>query len=859
MDADDRHLVEVVVVFEDFDARNTVAIQNVDGTVLGGSSISLLPVVRARIPQQALDNLKRSPGVVSVDRNHKLSTSTQSTSWGVERIGGREAAEAVNDSAMSRVQVAVIDTGIDYDHPDLDGNIAWGVNTVGPNSPTSGKQAADDDNGHGTFAAGVIAAEDNNRGVVGVAPNARLYSIKSLNDSGTGTVMDIIEGIDRAMKGPDGERGTADDADVISMSFGTPDNNQAIEKAIEKASQSAVLIASAGNGGDGDTSTNEVWYPAKYDEVIAVAATNQRDETTQWSAEGSQVELAAPGYDVLSTRIGGYGRSSGTSFAAPHVSGTAALLIGQDLADGERDQTDATIRATLRDTAKDIESAGIDRRSGYGLVRADSAVGVADESASNTAPTIDIAHPDDGDTVDGVLTLRVKATDKESPPSELDVQVRINGSDPVTATYDSSLDAFTINWDTRDVPDDEQYSITARVRDGDGATAEATITVVVNNTNAAPTVDIVSPEQNETIRGQTSIVLTASDAEDNPDALEAEVSINDGPWRTATYDAEDRRYRVLWNASGIAEDTTHTIRARVTDTGGLTDTTSVSVVVDTIDNPPTVSLIEPKNGTTVSGRSTIQVDVFDDRTDPRNLTPDYRIDGGEWRSMDEINGTWQVAIDTLTLDDGNHTVSVRADDGTHEVIRRLEFTVANAELAESPFLNLSAVGELENGEATVDFVLTNEANTSKSLSLLLTEVPDGWEIVSQNSSGTWSSKRSMWLWSHPVPLGDSVAATVTLAPSENASSGEYTVGGVGVDAADNRTGATVTVTMSSSSSQSVLAAIAGEDGRVQFKELLEVIDYYNNREPVPGTDGTVPSLRDVLRVISSYNTGELVY
>lgn len=280
----------------------------------------------------------------------------ESLPWGVDRIDADMVWDQNHDlvvdagaNAGGGVKVAVLDTGIDLDHPDLQANIKGGVNTI------NSRKTPDDDNGHGTHVAGIIAAVDNAIGVLGVAPQAWLYAVKVLNKQGTGFVSDIIEGlqwcIDNGMR-------------VANMSFGTSSDVQSFHDAIVAAYNAGmVLVAAAGNSGPAD---DTVLYPAKYPEVIAVSATDKSDAVPYWSSRGPEVELAAPGVDVCSThKGGGYATLSGTSMAAPHVTGTAALVIanGNGLINDE-------VRSRLQSTAEDLGMEGRDNLYGYGLVDA---------------------------------------------------------------------------------------------------------------------------------------------------------------------------------------------------------------------------------------------------------------------------------------------------------------------------------------------------------------------------------------------------------------------------------------------------------------------------------------------------------
>jgi len=302
----------------------------------------------------------------------------QVTPWGIGRIG---APDAWATSTGIDIQIAVLDTGVDRDHEDLYANIVWGISVVGDKESTLYRDWRDK-NGHGTHVTGTIAAMNNTIGVVGVAFNIQIYAIKVLNNAGTGTWQDLAEGIWWAIKGPDGiidsdgdgiVAGDPDDdaAEVISMSLGGSSYSPEVEEAIEAAyNYGIVLVAAAGNEGD-----DGVLYPAKFEWVIAVAAIDEDDNVPSWSSKGLEVELAAPGVNVLSTiPHDRYEKYDGTSMACPHVSGTVGLMISKIIAEG-RTYTVEEIRVILHDTAEEIDQPP--KAVGYGVVRADRAVAAA--------------------------------------------------------------------------------------------------------------------------------------------------------------------------------------------------------------------------------------------------------------------------------------------------------------------------------------------------------------------------------------------------------------------------------------------------------------------------------------------------
>jgi subtilisin len=272
----------------------------------------------------------------------------QTLTWNIDRVDA-EISWAI--STGDPVKVGVIDTGIDLKHPDLQANIKGGYNAINP------LKSANDDNGHGTHVAGIIAALNNSIGVIGVGPNIDLYAIKVLNANGSGYLSDVIEGLDWAV---------TNGMQVVNMSLGTPQDVQSFHDAILNAYNAGVtIVAAAGNSG------GAVSYPAAYPEVIAVSATDQNNQIASWSSQGPEVDLAAPGVNIYSTYKGqSYATLSGTSMAAPHVSGAAALIIDTKKCDLNLDGvcTPAEVQQRLEQTAIDLGDSGKDNLYGSGLV-----------------------------------------------------------------------------------------------------------------------------------------------------------------------------------------------------------------------------------------------------------------------------------------------------------------------------------------------------------------------------------------------------------------------------------------------------------------------------------------------------------
>lgn len=271
--------------------------------------------------------------------------------WGAERIG---APRAWTRSRGEGVRVAIIDTGVDWEHPDLAENVKGGLNLLDPGRPP------EDDNGHGTHVAGIVAARDGDGGVVGVAPRCELYALKAFDASGYGTAADVLLALQWCVQYG---------MHVANLSFGQDHASPALARAVQACDEAGlVLVAAAGNDGRPDS----VDYPARHPHVLAVTAATRRDRLLWTSSRGPEVDLIAPGRAIPSLGAGGGIRTlSGTSMAAPHVTGAAALLLA-----AEPHLSPAQVRERLRATAERLPGLGPDEQ-GAGMVRADRALGVA--------------------------------------------------------------------------------------------------------------------------------------------------------------------------------------------------------------------------------------------------------------------------------------------------------------------------------------------------------------------------------------------------------------------------------------------------------------------------------------------------
>jgi serine protease len=263
----------------------------------------------------------------------------------------------------SQAIVAVLDTGIDLNHPDLKANLVPGINLIDP------KQPPQDDNGHGTQIAGILGAVGNNNlGITGVLWSAKIMPVKVLPKEGEGSPYITSQGIYQSI-----DQG----ASIVLLSLGGPIFSKTLQDAVEYAEQQGVVvIAATGNEGA------RVNYPAAFPTVLAVGAVNNQDRPMSYSNSGPEVSVVAPG-DVYTTRMNGkYGSHSGTSMATPQVAGLAALLLNK-----YPNMKPSELRNHIMYTSTDIHQQGWDARTGHGRIDI--------KKALQTSPISDMFEPND--------------------------------------------------------------------------------------------------------------------------------------------------------------------------------------------------------------------------------------------------------------------------------------------------------------------------------------------------------------------------------------------------------------------------------------------------------------------------------
>lgn len=319
-----------------------------------------LNMVAADLTASEKEQLSHTAGITRIDANENYQGAAQAFAANVKAVtvkgqeqaswgyGAVDAQIALNKNYTGKgVKVAILDTGISA-HSDL--KIAGGVSLVKYTSSYT------DDNGHGTFVAGVIGAQDNGKGLIGEAPDASIYAVKILDTQGNGSTEDLASGINWAIQNK---------MDIVNMSIAFPQDSPVVEQMLQTAhDQGILLIAAAGNKGTANTTQDTIEFPAKSSYVMAVTAVDDNLERASFSATGAEADVAAPGANIVSTSTNGrYELRDGTSVAAPFVAGLAATLK-----QAYPQLTNDQLRHLIEVNSIDLGTAGRDDLYGYGMI-----------------------------------------------------------------------------------------------------------------------------------------------------------------------------------------------------------------------------------------------------------------------------------------------------------------------------------------------------------------------------------------------------------------------------------------------------------------------------------------------------------
>jgi hypothetical protein len=459
------------------------------------------------------------------------------------------------------VTVAVCDTGVNANHPDLVGQVVPGWNTSSNSDDTS------DVNGHGTLVSGVVAAAANNAvGGASVAPGARVMAMRVTDRTdGSAYLSDLAACVTWAA-----DHG----ARVANLSYsGVPGSLSVGSAASYMMSKGGVVVAAAGNDG----------ADMKYDNspyIFTAAATDSADNRASYSNFGNYVDIAAPGSGIYTTnRNGGYSAVSGTSFASPDAAGTVALVMSANPG-----LTPTDVLSVIANTAKDRGTAGWDPYYGFGRVDAGAAVALAVDAVTSdrTPPAVAVLNPLGGTTVVDQVTVEVQATDDFGVTS---VELLANG---VVVASDTQEDpkspyAYRFSWNSKSVSDGT-HRLSARAKDAAGNVGSAReVSVTVKNAvdTTPPTISSLQPASGATVSGSATLSATATD---NVAVASLVVSANGFQCTGKT------NVSCTWNLTGVAAGW-YTVTATATDTSGYSSTRTARVYVSV----PTATPIKPKD------------------------------------------------------------------------------------------------------------------------------------------------------------------------------------------------------------------------------------------------------------------------
>lgn len=302
------------------------------------------------IKRKSDTNIVQNDSVIEVNSESKEITPNDRDFVSQYYLREINATKAWSTTVGDSLIVAVLDTGVDFNHPDLEGKII-------DNSDSS----RTDDIGHGTEVSGIIAAKtNNNQGIAGIAWNTKVLPMKVTDENGQARVSTVVAALEKAYN---------NGARIVQISLSTGQFSQTLKDAVALAQSRGILIISTG----GNTSVKELRYPAAFNNVIGVGAVNKAEKVESYSTTGEHISLVAPGSSIYTTSLdSGYAAVSGTSFAAPQVAGTAALIwsVLPSL-------TNSEVREILIESAKDLGDKGKDYMYGYGLLNTEAAVNMA--------------------------------------------------------------------------------------------------------------------------------------------------------------------------------------------------------------------------------------------------------------------------------------------------------------------------------------------------------------------------------------------------------------------------------------------------------------------------------------------------
>ena len=590
---------------------------------------------------QGLEGVRYVEPLIRVYGLYTPTDPSYTNQWGLPRIGAPTAWDETTGS--SDVVIAVLDTGVLLSHEDL----AAHLDTDNDYDFANNDSIAEDDEGHGTHVAGIVAAMANGVYGVGVAPDCTILPVKVLDANGDGDTYDIAVGIEWAA-----DRG----ADVINLSLGSYSFSQVEADAVAYAQAKDVVVVGA-SGNDG---VDSVTYPAALPGVIAVGATDSSDAASGFSNGGPRLDLAAPGETILSTSITGrMTMMNGTSMAAPFVSGAAALLRSKF-----PELTEAQVVACLEASTEDLGTSGRDYSYGRGLLDAAAALDRAAQLQTWDVPGVALPPSPVSASVDAdygtdrvyavPLAAGQKLTVSMNGPSDADFDLylfkpgaaTVYGADPawIAAKSDgsTSFESFTYT-----AASTGTFYLDVRASQGTGSLTLTWDRQAAPDTTL-PTVWITYPASGAMVSGLVPIAAAASD-----DTGVARVEFRvDGVLLASDFTVP---YAVTWDVSG-ASPGLHTIAATAYDAAGNSAVSSVGVTVpDT--TKPSVSITSPANGAEVSGLVALAASASDNAGVAR---VEFRVDGVLISS--DASAPYGATWDASAVPAGLHIITATAYD-----------------------------------------------------------------------------------------------------------------------------------------------------------------------------------------------------
>ena len=621
------------------------SIKDNGGEVL--EELTQIRVKRIRVPEKNFDKVKaalsKNPNFVFVEENFIAqgmivpNDPRFASQWHHTKIMTPSAWEMGVGSTV--IPIAIIDSGVDPDHPDLMAKLMPGYNFVDNNSDTH------DTYGHGTAVAGSAAAASNNAtGVAGISWNSPIMPLAVLDSNNLASYSRIASAIIYAV-----DHG----AKVINLSLGGPSFSSTMDNAVNYAwNNGALVFASAAN-----YNTSVPYYPAACSNAVAVAATDSADNKASFSNYGDWITVTAPGVSILSTNNGGsYGYWSGTSFSSPITAGLAALIWSAN-----PQLTNQQVLDILKSTTDDLGATGFDNVFGHGRINAYNAmmeVVNVTPVTDTEAPSVTLTSPSNNVTVSGVVSITATADDNVAIEK---VEFRIDGAliatdtvAPFATTVDASSAASGF------------YKIEAKAFDTAGNASptdsvQIFVEEVVQADTISPTVMLTSPNNNETVSGTVSVTATA---EDNVAVERVEFRIDGTLIATDTVAPFSTTMDASSAASGF-----YTIEVKAFDTSGnasLVDTVQIVIeepIVEAPDSlPPSVNILSPSGGSTLQNKTTVTASASDENG---VVEMKVYVDGSLKATRATGSLTWRW--NTRKVSKGAHTIRIEAKDSVGNV------------------------------------------------------------------------------------------------------------------------------------------------------------------------------------------------